>query len=138
MAYVLIIIGILLATLIISKIRLHLKFGKEVKMLFASSGNISPKLYSEGLLAGLPEPVQQYFRYALTDGQSYINYARIKHNGQFRTGFDKNWTNIQGEQYATTPVPSFIWKGSTSFFVARDMYISGKADLLFRYFQFLR
>jgi hypothetical protein len=78
----------------------------------------------------LPEPVQRYFNHVLKDGQTFISYARIKHNGQFRPGFDKGWMNIKGEQYATTEKPGFIWKGTTSMFVARDMYIADKGRLI--------
>lgn len=38
--------------------------------------------------------------------------------------------NIKGEQYATTEKPGFIWKGTTSMFEARDMYISYKGRLV--------
>ncbi len=72
----------------------------------------------------MPEPVQRYFNYALKEGQPYISYARITHDGQFKTGLDKGWINIKGEQYATTEKPGFIWKGTTTMFIARDMYIS--------------
>ena len=50
--------------------------------------------------------------------------------GQFKTGIDKNWITIKGEQYATTEKPGFIWKGTTSMFVARDMYIAEKERMV--------
>ena len=59
-----------------------------------------------------------------------MNYVRIKHDGQFKTGLDKDWININGEQYATTERPGFIWKGTTSMFIARDMYIADKGRLI--------
>ena len=60
--------------------------------------------------------------------------ARIKHDGQFKTALDKGWMNIKGEQYATTEKPGFIWKGRTSMFVTRDMYISDKGRLVVKLF----
>jgi hypothetical protein len=66
----------------------------------------------------------------LQNGKPLISYARIKHNGQFKTGLKKRWINITGEQYATTEKPGFIWKGSSSLFEARDMYISDKGRLI--------
>ncbi|MEZ4690295.1 MAG: DUF6544 family protein [Ignavibacteria bacterium] len=36
----------------------------------------------------------------------------------------------KGEQYASMEKPGFIWKGTTSMFVARDMYINGKGRLV--------
>jgi hypothetical protein len=75
-------------------------------------------------------PVQRYFKYVLKEGQSYISYVSLLHDGQFKTGLDKGWTDIKGEQYFTTERPGFIWKGSTSLFTARDMYIADKGRLI--------
>jgi hypothetical protein len=36
----------------------------------------------------------------------------------------------KGEQYATTEKPGFIWKGTTSMFTARDMFIADKGRLV--------
>ena len=122
--------ALLLLILITGRINLSFQFSREVKELFAQSGNISGQTFRKSQLDNLPEPVQRYFNHVLKDGQSYISYARIKHIGQFRPGFDKGWMNIKGEQYATTEKPGFIWKGTTSMFVARDMYIADKGRLV--------
>ena len=122
--------GLLIISLLIGKINLSIQFSKEVKELFIQSKNISDKTFQQKQLADLPEPVQRYFKNILKDGQPYISYARIKHNGQFKTGINKNWINIQGEQYATTAKPGFIWKGTTKMFIARDMYIGGNGRLV--------
>ena len=124
------IIGLLLLLLLMGKINLSVKFSKEVKELFEQSKNISGQKFHIAQLDTLPEPVQRYFRHILKEGQGYISYARIKHDGQFKMGIDKSWINIKGEQYATTEKPGFIWKGTTSMFVARDMYISNKGRLI--------
>jgi hypothetical protein len=98
-------------------------------LLFSQSKNISDKTFHQVQVQNLPEPVQRYFKYILKEGQPYISYARISHDGLFRSGFDKDWEKIRGEQYATTEKPGFIWKGTTSLFVARDMFISDKGRL---------
>jgi len=124
------IIGILLIIFVFGRIKLSIQFNKEVKLLFALSENISEKKFSYAQLIGLPEPVQRYFKHVLKDGQSYISYVRITHDGQFKTGLEKKWINIKGEQYATTGEPGFIWKGTTPVFTARDMYIEKKGQLI--------
>lgn len=124
------IVSLLLIILIIGKINLSIQFSREVKKLFAQSKSIADQTFHKNQLDDLPEPVQRYFNHILKDGQSYLSYARIKHDGQFKTGFDKGWINIKGEQYATTEKPGFIWKGTTFMFVARDMYISDKGRLV--------
>lgn len=82
------------------------------------------------MLLELPEPVKRYFNHVLKNGQPYISYARLTHNGQFKTNQNKDWVNIEGEQYFTTEKPGFIWKGETSMFTARDMYIADKGRLI--------
>lgn len=126
----LILSGLILVLFIFGKIKLSIKFGREVKTLFAQSKSISDQTFHKSQLRNLPEPVQRYFNHILKEGQVYISYARIKHDGQFKTGLKKDWINIKGEQYATNQKPGFIWKGTTSMFVARDMYISDKGRLI--------
>jgi len=125
-----IIIGILLLILIIRRYNLSIQFSKEVKNLFAISTSISGNKFSYARLTGLPAPVQRYFKLVLKDGQPYISYIRLLHNGQFKTGLDKDWVSIKGEQYFTTEKPGFIWKGTTSMFTACDRYIAGKGRLV--------
>lgn len=124
------VVGFILQLLIIGRIHLNMQFGKEVKVLFSQSKNISTQTFHKSQLHNLPEPVQRYFKHILKEGQPYISYARIRHDGQFKTDLKKSWINITGEQYATTEKPGFIWKGTTSIFIARDMYIADKGRLI--------
>ena len=124
------IIASFLIIFLFRRIQTSLVFSKEVKKLFDQSKNNSNQVYHQNQLEKLSEPIQRYFKHVLKEGQPYISYARIRHVGQFKTGIDKNWINIKGEQYATTEKPGFIWKGTTSMFVARDMYIADKGRLV--------
>lgn len=137
MTYLLIFITIFAITFLIGKINLSIEFNKQVKQLFAESKSISEQRFQKNQLDSLPEPVQRYFNHILKDGQPYISYARIKHQGQFKTNLDKGWANITGEQYATTEKPGFIWKGNTAMFVARDMYTSNKGRLVVSLFSLI-
>ncbi len=132
------ILGLIFLILILGKIKLTVQFNKEVQSLFTKSRSISHQTFKKAQIADLPSPVHRYFNHVLRDGQSYISYASIKHDGQFKTGIDKGWVNIKGEQYATTEKPGFIWKGTTSFFVARDMYIAGKGRLVVTLFSLFK
>jgi hypothetical protein len=130
-------LGILILVLIAGKYRLSIQFKKEVHELFGDSKNISSRTFSYAQISGLPEPVQRYFKRVLQNGQPYISYVRIKHDGTFKTGLDKPWVKILGEQYATTDKPGFIWKGSTTLFTARDMYIKNQGRLVVSLFGLL-
>ncbi len=122
--------GLISLLFIIGKLRLAVQFDHEVKELFKQSKIKSNQLFHKSQLDNLPEPVKRYLNHILKDGQSYISYARIKHEGLFKTGIDKSWIKIKGEQYATTEQPGFIWKGTTAMFIARDMYIANKGRLI--------
>ena len=130
MLYFLIFIAIIGLIFLIGKINLANKFNKEVAQLFAELKNISAKTFTYKQLEGLPEPVQRYFKHVLKERQPYISYVRLTHDGQFKTDLRKEYVNITGEQYFTTEKPGFIWKGITSMFVARDMYIADEGRLI--------
>lgn len=67
-------------------------------------------------LAGLPEPVQRYFRYALQDNQPYMRYVVLHHKGLFRPRTnlglraDEGWKKVTAQQYisAAEPGTSFV------------------------------
>lgn len=110
---------------------------REIEQLFADSGDISGKVFTYDQLEAFPEPVQRYFRYALSDGQAYISYARLKHTGTFRTAPGKKWLPITGEQYFTAEKPGFIWFARVKPFplfwiAARDTYFQGKGNVLIK------
>lgn len=130
MAITLFIIAALALILIGGKLFRSYQFKNEVEELFSQSNNISAKTFSYEQLSGLPEPVQRYFRHVLKEGQPYVSYVRLTHDGQFKTGQDKDWVNIKGEQYFTAEKPGFIWKGTTSMMTARDMYFADKGRLV--------
>jgi hypothetical protein len=117
------IISILAVLLIFGKLNSCVQFNKKVKLLFSQSKNISNQKFTYSQLNSLPEPVQLYLKKVLKENQPYISSVRMTHSGQFKTGLNKNWIKIEGEQYANSENPGFIWKGTTSMFVANDMYI---------------
>jgi len=117
-------------TFVVGKINFTRKFNSQVTQLFSESKNISHKKFSYQQLEGLPKPVKRYFKRVLKNGQPYISYVRLKHGGQFKTDLKNDWVNISGEQYFTAEKPGFIWKGSTTMFVARDMYIGNEGRLI--------
>ena len=94
--------------------------------------------YDAETITDLPEPVQRYFRYALVDGQNYINYLRLKHTGTFKTGKDRKWMDIRGEQYFCANPPGFLWIGKTNSFKAKDSYMEGEGNLSVYLFGILR
>lgn len=122
--------SVLIIVLIIGKLNYSHNFKKEVERLFSNSKSISYEIFNDKQHEGLPDPVKRYFKHVLKDKQPYISYVRLKHNGQFKTGIEKSWTEIHGEQYFSVATPGFIWKGKMGIISARDMYLSDKGRLV--------
>lgn len=66
------------------------EFDRQVDTLFKKSGEIQNKNFQYSQLQNLPEPVQRYFKLVLPEGQPYISYIRLEHDGQFKIDPIKN------------------------------------------------
>ena len=105
---------------------------RDAAELFAHSTDVSARVYHEAQLAGLPAPVQRYFRHVLREGQPYLRGLRLRHTGQFKTDLKKDWIAITGEQYIAADPAAFIWQGRTGWFIVRDEYVAGRGRLTVR------
>jgi len=132
------VVALLLIILQPTKRILKAQVMKETEVLFANSGAFEGKKFSYDQLEGLPAPVQRYFKHVIPEGQPYVESVRLKHNGRFKSGVDKDWTSIKGEQYFTSAKPGFLWVGKTSLFTARDMYIQDKGRLVVKLFSLIK
>jgi hypothetical protein len=130
----LLILGVFVILSLVTKMIYNFNFKKEAQQVLSNSENAAEKKFSYDQLKGLPEPVQRYFKNVLLENQSYINTIRLKHIGQFKTGINKNWVDIRGQQYYNTQIPSFIWKGKIGLICAKDMYLNGKGKLIIKLF----
>ncbi len=97
--------------------------------------SISPDEYDPAELEGLPEPVQRFFRAALTPGQPIIAAVRVRHRGEFNSGRRKPaWSVFTSEQLVVTRRPGFDWDArirmtaGLTFFV-HDAYVAGEGIL---------
>ena len=125
-------ISVPVAAVLIGRALAARQLQRDVEKLFAAAPAVATGTYRETQLAGLPAPVQRYFRHVLRDGQPYLRGLRLRHTGRFKTDLQKDWVPIEGEQYLTTDPPGFIWQGTTRQFTARDEYVAGRGRLLVR------
>ena len=105
---------------------------RDARALLAATDNGPARRYHETQLAGLPAPVQRYFRHVLPAGQPYLRGLRLRHGGRFKMDLKKGWMPIRGEQYISADPPGFIWQGTTRWFTARDEYVAGHGGLTVR------
>ena len=84
-----------------------------VAQLSRGNGETSPALpsvYHEEEIAGLPAPVQRYFRKALTAGQPIITGVRMHQSGTFNMGRQKDqWKPFTADQLVRPGHPGFLW-----------------------------
>ncbi len=86
-------------------------------------------------LESLPDPVKQYFRNVLTDGQAAIATVHIRHTGQFNVGSGTDlWKPFVSEQLTTVRRPGFDWNARIAIapglsIRVHDAYISGEGWL---------
>lgn len=89
-----------------------------------------------GEFAGLPEPVQRYFRTALTEGQPMLTGAAIRHEGTFNPSErGEEWRPFSSDQIVTTQPPGFDWDGRIAMAPGllvrvHDAYVAGEGRLL--------
>jgi hypothetical protein len=95
----------------------------------------TPAMYDARELAGLPPPVQRYFRAVLQDGQPIIAAAQIRHAGQCNTGETQaTWRWFTSSQGTIPRRPGFDWDGRIGMgpgvrVFVHDAYIAGEGRL---------
>jgi hypothetical protein len=91
--------------------------------------------YDESEVAGLPSPVQRYFRSVLRSGQPMVATARVSHAGAFRTGESSTgWRPFRSTEVFTTMPPGFVWDAFIRMFPGLrvhvvDSYVGGNASM---------
>lgn len=76
----------------------------------------------------LPEPLERYCDNFWGD-ESRIAYAVLEHDGRFKTSNENSWKGIEGKEYLSGSIPSFVWKGSLGLLTVIDKFIGGKGSL---------
>ncbi len=93
------------------------------------------KVYDAREIAGLPAPVQRYFRAVLTDGQPLIAAATFELAGTINMSETaENWKPFTSWQRAVIHRPGFLWNGRVVMFPGvaanvHDSYIAGVGTL---------
>ena len=111
----------------------HMK--ENIERLSTISKNISDKKFAFDQIKNLPAPVQRYFKFSLEEGQHYISYVKLKHEGQFRQYENQKWMPIKGEEYFSIDQPGLVWVGKIQllpfiWITGLDEYIGGKGRMI--------
>jgi hypothetical protein len=115
------------------------RWGQSTQTLFqqleAARTPRRPARYDARELAGLPAPVQRYFRVALTEGQPMVTAVTVSHTGSFNMGETTDqWKPFTSQQRVITQRPGFGWDArvvmvpGVSVYV-HDAYVAGTGVL---------
>jgi hypothetical protein len=99
---------------------------------------VRPARYEAGELAGLPAPVQRYFRAALQPGQRMIQAVTVEHAGTFNMSEGrKRWLPFTSHQRVLLARPGFDWEARIRLLPGlairvHDAYVAGEGVLTAR------
>lgn len=83
-----------------------------------------PGPYRAEELAGLPEPVQRYFRAVLREGDPRVIAVHIDHAGTFNLGEKApNWRPFHSHQFVSPYPPQFDWDARVSLLPGVDAFV---------------
>jgi hypothetical protein len=79
---------------------------------------------------GLPEPVERYFRFALTAGQPLVRHVFIRWGGELLMFSSSGWRPFSAEQHFSGNPPGYVWDAcvrAAPFLPVRirDSYVDG-------------
>jgi hypothetical protein len=95
----------------------------------------SPEHYDEAELAGLPPPVQRFFRAALKPGQPIVGALSLEQQGSFNLSAEaEKWKPFTATQRVITRRPGFDWDARIEALPGlpvrvHDAYIGGQGHL---------
>ena len=96
---------------------------------------VRPPRVDFGELAGLPDPVQRFFRAVLKQGQPLVSGVRLRHVGSFNMGETTDrWKPFTSDQQVVLQRPGFDWDGRIAMLPGlpvrvHDAYIAGDGIL---------
>jgi hypothetical protein len=90
-------------------------------------------VFSSGMIANLPDPVQRYFRHAIAPGIPLASLAELSMTGTIKLG--NTWHPFEAEQVIAPP-RGFVWKPRVQMgkltIRGADRYINGSGATQFR------
>jgi hypothetical protein len=110
------------------------RMDEEVASLLMASTAGEPAMITEADLAGLPDPVQRWLRWAQVIGSAMPATVHLTQEGRFRLSESSAWMPFTAEESFTTEPPGFVWKTTMRLFplvsiMGRDRYAGGKGSI---------
>lgn len=85
---------------------------------------IQPKTYDPKEIAGLPDPVQRFFKNVLEDGQAIVTKVELSQHGQFNMNeIEEQWHRFTATQLVVTKKLGFDWDAKVQIFPLVDVFV---------------
>ncbi|PMB48904.1 hypothetical protein CEN41_00285 [Fischerella thermalis CCMEE 5330] len=128
-------IAVLLAIAFLILVVIRIKNDNEVSKIWQELADLpTENVFTEDMVAGLPNPVQRYFLHAITPGTPLASSVTLEMSGSFRLGEDKPSVPMQAKQRISL-LKGFVWQATVgrglSQFVGADYYIKGTGRVRF-------
>jgi hypothetical protein len=130
-------VALMTAAIGVGRAQFERRVDAEISTLLTVGETTEPHIVSEDDLAGLPDPVQRWLRWARIVGKPYPATVLLKQEGRFRRAEGANWMPFRAEEYFTTDPPGFVWKTMMQMFPlvsidGRDRYVDGRGSIQMR------
>lgn len=128
-------IAVLLAIAFLILVVIRIKNDNEVSKIWQELADLpTENVFTEDMVAGLPNPVQRYFLHGIAPGTPLASSVTLEMSGSFRLGEDKPWVPMQAKQRISL-LKGFVWQATVgrglSQFVGADYYIKGTGRMRF-------
>jgi hypothetical protein len=107
---------------------------RKVKLLLEQAHRSPADPVNAKLIENLPNPVRRYLKLAQVVGKKIPRTVHLRQTGSFKTGPDRKWTPMVGEQWFSLDPPGFIWQGTIRlspllWISATDSFVNGHGSL---------
>jgi hypothetical protein len=128
-------IAVLLAIAFLILVAVSIKNDNEVSKIWQKLADLpTENIFTEDMVAGLPNPVQRYFFHAIAPGTPLPSSVTLEMSGSFRLGQDKPWVPMQAKQRISL-LKGFVWQATIgrglSQVVGADYYIHKSGRMRF-------
>jgi hypothetical protein len=110
---------------------------REAREMFSAVSTENIPVVTTEMIAGLPQPVQQWLSRSGAVGKEMAYSIRLKQQGLLRRSPEDKWMPAKANQYFTTETPGFIWQVDVQMmpllsFNGRDKYMNGEGNMLIK------
>jgi hypothetical protein len=116
----------------VARVQMQRQTDREIDRVLERA-TLSGDTIMEADLAGLPDPVVRWMRWAGVVGSERADAVRLKQEGRFQLE-GRGWFPFEADQYFTTSPPAFLWRVNMQMFPfvsvhGRDRYAEGTGSM---------